>query len=188
LKRNETTLQAEEGALYSPAFIRVAKNVALGAGVGGVPSNFFSTLPATFPFGGEGRLALWEDMSNDTDTALLPKAPAQNTFSSDANGNIEFAIIALTPLAAPTNLAETIGHGAEVVSACVGKPVKIGGWNSLKNAPLPLEPFHPAGSVWFCRTGSAVFKEVLKKHGTWLGERRHTAHGLGQILVARWPR
>jgi CRISPR-associated protein Cmr3 len=190
LKRNKQTLQTEPGALYSPAFIRLAKGVALGVGIGGVPQNLSSaTPPALFPFGGEGRLAICEDAPDFTANAPFPPAPTPETFSRDAGGNVEFAVVALTPLATPADIAALLGNAAaEVISACVGKPVKIGGWDSLKNAPLPLEPFHPAGSVWFCRANAGAFPGIRATHGAWLGERRHTAHGLGQILIARWPR
>ncbi|WP_157837049.1 type III-B CRISPR module-associated protein Cmr3 [Geminisphaera colitermitum] len=193
LKRDAITKQVGEGDLYRPGFIRLARHVALGVGIAGVPDGMKA--PETlFPFGGEGRLAICKNAPDFPNNAPFPPAPARETFSTNANATtddatrkVEFAIIALTPLTALKNLAETLGSGAEIVSACVGKPVKIGGWDSLKNEPLPLEPFHPAGSVWFCRASNDAFDAIHSKHGTWLGEPRHTAHGLGQILIARWP-
>jgi CRISPR-associated protein Cmr3 len=187
LERNKDTLQTETGALYSPAFIRLAAHIALGIGLAGVPLSA-APLPALFPFGGEGRLAIRDDAPDFATHAPFPPAPAPETFLR-ATATIEFAIIALTPLAAPADLPALLGTpAAEVVSACVAKPQKIGGWDTLQNAPLPLAPFHPAGSVWFCRAPAATLPAILAKHGAWLGEPRHTAHGLGQILIAHWPR
>jgi len=118
----------------------------LGGGLTGVPVEM-KCLPELFPLGGESRLAQCDPWNGDP----LPKAPRADSFKSMPRG-VEFAVILLTPgrLADPTSFFS----GARLISACVGKPVPIGGWDSLINEPLPLEPFHPAGSAWFCRRSS----------------------------------
>jgi CRISPR-associated protein Cmr3 len=188
LIRNEKTCHAEEGALYSPAYIRLAKGVELGVGLSGLPTDIGSTLPELFPLGGESRLAQCECALQFTGDLPFPAALAKEEFSSNAEGNVHFTVLTLTPLSAFINIATELGKNVEVVSASIGKPLKIGGWDSLKREPIPLEPFQPAGSVWFCRAPAADFPAVLQRHGTWLGERRHTAHGYGQIIIGHWPR
>lgn len=185
LKRNPDTLNTEEGALYSPAFVRLCKDVALGFGVAGLPEGW--EIPPRFPFGGESRLALCCEKTARTE--VLPKCPALRPDS----GFIHFTVIALTPV--PANPAQKDADiagqlaipGVEHICACVGKPVFFGGWNSLKREPLPLSPFHPAGSVWFCKAPDTAWEKVSKLHGTWLEGKDLTAHGFGQIVIGNWP-
>jgi CRISPR-associated protein Cmr3 len=179
LKRDDQTHKVGEGDLYSPSYIRLCRGVALGGGLTGVRVEM-KCLPELFPLGGESRLAQCDPWNGDP----LPKAPRADSFKSNAEGRVEFAIILLTPgrLADPTSFFS----GARLISACVGKSVPIGGWDSLNNEPLPLEPFHPAGSAWFCDAPADEFhKRIHGQHGHWIGS--HIAHGFGQIVIGNWP-
>jgi CRISPR-associated protein Cmr3 len=178
-RRDEQTLQIGEGDLYSPSYIRLARNTALGLGLEGLPAEMAGP-PGLFPLGGESRLARCESLT----TAPLPKAPSPDRFAPNPDGRVEFTIILLTP-GRFQNLEQEL-PGARVVSACFGKPAYLGGWDSLANEPLPLEPFHPAGSVWFCDAPVEGFRTgALIQHGRWIGE--HSRHGYGQIVIGRWP-
>jgi CRISPR-associated protein Cmr3 len=176
LRRNEDTLTTGEGALYSPSYVRLHRGVAIGVGVAGVPDDM-ADVPEVFPLGGESRLARRDAWSGETLPAPLP----HEKFSPDAAGRVEFTVVLLTPgcFTAPDLPA------VEIVSACVGKPQFIGGWDSLKRAPLPLEPFAPAGSVWFCAARRADFDAIHARNGQHLGP--HAAHGFGQIVIGLWP-
>jgi CRISPR-associated protein Cmr3 len=179
LKRDDQTHKVGEGDLHSPSYIRLCRGVALGVGLTGVPGEM-NSLPALFPFGGESRLAQSEPWVGGP----LPKAPEAGTFKPNAGGRVEFVVILLTPgrFADPT----LFFSDARLISACVGKPVPIGGWDSLNNEPLPLEPFHPAGSVWFCEAPTDAFhNRICVQHGRWIGD--DTAHGFGQIVIGHWP-
>jgi CRISPR-associated protein Cmr3 len=180
LQRDASSLNVGEGDLYSPGYVRLGRNVALGVGLAGVPADL-KGLPSLFPLGGESRLAQAEPWSGDP----LPAAPPANSFKAANGGTICFTVLLLTP-GHFEDPAPLLAPGAKTVSACVGKPHSIGGWDSLKNEPLPLEPFHPAGSVWFCEAPAAEFPNVLARHhGQWLGD--YTAHGFGQIVIGLWP-
>jgi len=179
LVRDALKLSVGENSLYSPSYIRLCLSVALGIGLAGVP-NEMNSLPPLFPLGGESRLAQCEPWKGDP----LPKAPGADNFKPNAEERVEFVVILLTPgrFADPTSFFS----GARLISACVGNPVPIGGWDSLNNEPLPLEPFHPAGSVWFFDAPADEFyKSIYNWHGHWLGE--YTAHGFGQIAIGHWP-
>lgn len=178
LKRDEARLTVGEGDLYSPAYVRLCKGVSLGVGFSGLPSGM-SGLPELFPLGGESRLAQCEPWPGNP----LPSAPEANAFQADAQGQVRFIILLLTP--GRLDPVKPPLDDVELVSACVGKPLFIGGWDSLKHEPLPLEPFLPAGSVWFCQAPANRLPEILKQHGRWLGQ--HTAHGFGQIAIGLWP-
>jgi CRISPR-associated protein Cmr3 len=179
LKRNEKTHQVEEGDLYSPSFVRLCKGVELGIGFSGVPTAM-NSLPSIFPFGGESRLAQCDSWTGNP----LPEIPAHGSFQPDDKGRVKFTVTLLTP-GRFDNPAQLLHPGVERFSACIGKPVPIGGWDSLKNEPLPLEPFHPAGSVWFCEALNSDFPTIHTRHGQWLG--KFTEHGFGQIAIGHWP-
>jgi CRISPR-associated protein Cmr3 len=179
LARDPLKLCVGEDSLYSPSYIRLCSSVALGIGLAGVP-NQMNSLPPLFPFGGESRLAQCEPWKGDP----LPKAPEAGTFKPNVGGRVEFVVILLTPGRFPN--PTSFFSDARLISACVGKPVPIGGWDSLNNEPLPLEPFHPAGSVWFCDAPADAFhNRICVQHGRWIGG--YTAHGFGQIVIGHWP-
>ncbi len=177
LRRDETRLTTGEGALYSPAYVRLKRGVALGVGIAGVPDALKSDVPPLFPLGGESRLAQCEPWPHDP----LPAAPPRDSFKHDDSGCIRFTVILLTPgcFKSPDL------PGARVVSACVGKPQFIGGWDSLKREPLPLQPFAAAGSVWFCTAREDEFPSILALHGKHIGP--YAAHGFGHIILGHWP-
>ncbi|MDR1284281.1 MAG: hypothetical protein LBK99_26205 [Opitutaceae bacterium] len=175
LERDPDTLNTGEGALYNPAFVRLAKNISLGFGIAGIPSGF-NPVPSRFILGGESRMALCERIEHSLTFSSSPP-PAADT---------RFAIVALSPV--PCSAIEKLPG---LVSACIGKPLFFGGWDSLTRKPLPLEPFHPPGSVWFCEPqndGSITNNTTSFLRDNFLGDPRHTAHGFGQIALAHWPR
>ena len=70
-------------------------------------------------------------------------------------------MVALTPLdlstqaclgreALPVSILERDRVRLRVVSACLGRPQRIGGWDSLARRPLPLRSVLPSGSTLFC--------------------------------------
>lgn len=179
LQRDTVTLNVGEGDLYSPSYVRLCRHVALGVGLAGVAGNMKS-LPSLFPLGGESRLTQCEPWDGNP----LPAAPPADSFKAGADGLIRFTVVLLTP-GRFTEPARLLSPNARTMSACVGRPVAIGGWDSLKNEPLPLEPFHPAGSVWFCEAPATEFPSILAQHGQWLGG--YAAHGFGQIVIGHWP-
>jgi CRISPR-associated protein Cmr3 len=176
LHRNESTLNTGEGALYSPAYVRLQRGVALGMAFG-LPSGLKPELPSIFPFGGESRLAQCDPWPHFP----LPNPLPYDSFKPDGQGCICFTATLLTPGGFQTPELS----GAKVISACVGKPQFIGGWDSLRREPLPLQPFAPAGSVWFCTVSAADFPAIYARHGKHVGP--HAAHGFGQLVIGHWP-
>ncbi len=178
LHRDEKTFITDEGALYSPSYVRLRRGVALGVGVGGVPEGM-ANVSDIFPLGGESRLARCEEWGRSP----VPAMPSRERFTLDTESRVAFIIVLLTP--GRFIAGKPILPGAEIISACVGKPQFTGGWDSLKRVPLPLEPFAPAGSVWFCTSTRGDFDAIHKRHGQHIGA--HTAHGFGQIAIGLWP-
>ncbi len=187
LARDHQTRMAEEGKLYSPQYVRLEKEVSLAVGVQGVPDDW--TLPSLVTFGGESRMAYCDSR---TSPLPLPTAPADAIRQS-----YQFTVTLLTPLFLPADDSGRHRHplpgdvlprlsGSWIVSACVGKPIQIGGWNSLHREPLPLRAYLPTGSTWFCKTQEDAVDAILDMHGKHIGDQ--TQYGLGQIALGAWPR
>ena len=178
IKRDPKSRTTKEDSLYNIGHVRLQEGVSLGVQVSGLPESWQPQSPALL--GGESRMA-WLD---ETDKLDLPKAPELLE-----NGTIRYTVTLITPGKLKgdgwrkygSRLADLPG---KVISACVGKPLMIGGWNSLKQEPLPLAPYLPAGSTWFLEEDAGARDEILAKHGRHIGEK--TAWGYGQILIGIW--
>jgi CRISPR-associated protein Cmr3 len=141
------------------------------------------------PLGGEGR-GVWikagEEISLPGPAALAP----------GPDGVLRYTVVLLTPACfgdAPGDWPQpggTIRDGSgealpgRVVSACVGKPMPVGGWDSEARAPLPLRPLAPAGSVWFLEAGDGDVAAIHDRHAKGIG--RATAWGFGLAAIGRW--
>lgn len=188
IQRNNTTRTTEEGALYQVAQTRLAPGVSLGMRVTGYEGD----IPQSATLGGESRMTWLEPVT----CWSLPEKPA--LVASDSK-MLRYTVILVTPTQLTgwqtpgDQLADLPGT---IVSACVGKPVLIGGWDSTKRAPKDLQPYLPAGSVFFMEvdlsdetklsdvTAIRSFQEQ-KKHPTPIG--KNTDWGYGQIFIGVWP-
>lgn len=74
------------------------------------------------------------------------------------------------------------GIPGECISACIGKSVQAGGWDTQNFRPRPLEPLIPSGSTWFYEAGENELEQVLSLHGEVFDD----ALGFGQILIGLW--
>ncbi|MDZ4778782.1 MAG: type III-B CRISPR module-associated Cmr3 family protein [Planctomycetia bacterium] len=182
LKRNEEKRVTEQGGLYSPRFVRLARDVSLAMTVNDLPEDWH--IPKLLALGGEGRMA---DCSPIAGWALC---------ASPAKDHRRFTVTLLTPLMLPIDPDGTVRQpvigqelpgltGSRIVSACVGKSHSIGGWDSTKRQPLPLRPVLPAGSTWFCECDAKDWPSLSQKHGQHIGDKR--PFGYGQIVLGNWP-
>lgn len=146
LARNEDTRTAEDGMLYSTRHVRLRSGVSLGMRVGGIPAEWQLPLDQVVALGGESRTA----ESSTWDGDLGVDMPLE---AIDRSGRL--TLIALTPLDLERDVClgrrplSDLG-GARVVCACVDRPLRIGGWDSLSRGPLPLRSVLAPGSVLFC--------------------------------------
>lgn len=184
LKRNYNKRTAEEGMLYSTRHVRLMRGVSLGMRVDGIPSEGW-TMPfgRMVPVGGENRIA----ECREWDGKFEFSAPSEMAVASG-----KVSIIALSPLDIEKDVycgkrpLEAL-DGAEVVSACLDRPQRVGGWDSLSLSSLPLRSVLPPGSVLFCdgpareqNTDKTKFETVR------LGARRNWGYGLA--AVGSWPK
>ena len=185
LELDRNTRTAVEGMLYSVRHVRPASGVSLGARIDGLPADWAAPFGQLLPLGGESRLAECREWDGD----LCLDAPSEAVASSH-----DIAVIALSPL----DIGEDIylGEqpiddlaGARVVSAALDRPQRIGGWNSLERAPLPMRSALPPGSVLFCEVEdpSQLHRtDALEASLVRLGQRQEWGFGLAALGL--WPR
>ena len=185
LERNPDTRTAEEGLLYSTRHVRLACGVSLGVRIDGLPPDWRPPFGRTLSFGGESRTAAWREWN----AALSLDAPLPTTTNA---GRV--TVIALTPL----DLADDVclGRkplaelgGARVVCACLDRPLRIGGWDSLARRPLPLRSVLPPGSVLFCEGAAPErLRDVITTGGRLARVGARQPLGFGLAALGAWPR
>lgn len=185
IARDWETRTAKEGMLYTTRHVRLARNVKLAMQVEGVPVGWVPKNPTVT--GGESRMTSIEDDEAISDVAL-PNAP---TLHPGSDGLLRYTATLITPAyldkAALTPGGSLDQLSGTIVSACIAKPIRIGGWDTEANSPLPLRSLFPAGCTWFMQTDKNDVNIIEGKH------RKHRKHigkrgewGYGQILIGTW--
>ena len=188
LKRCEDKRVTEQGALYSTRFARLTRGVSLAMTIAGLPDGENWKIPDLLALGGEGRMADCRTL----EAISLPTAPVDQIRASK-----RIVVTLITPLILPDSDGSDAGSvnspqpnqtffdwpGTTVVSACVGKPQSLGGWDSLERRPLPLRPVLPAGSTWFLEVTD--LSAVVERSAQGIGMK--TQYGFGQVVLGVWP-
>lgn len=185
LARGHTTRTAEERMLYTATFIRLhdieaGGRVALAVTVDGLPEDIERQCGGIALLGGEGRMVEVEVH----ETSALPALANSST-------RLQFTLLTpgrfggrwLPPGFAPGDDGwhGTMGHiPLRLVSAVIGPPVRIGGWDIANHGPRPAEACVPAGSVYYCEAPSTPFPQGLQRLGA------ATAAGFGLALSGTW--
>ena len=76
------------------------------------------------------------------------------------------------------------GLPGNLVSACLPRPLMLGGWDSCTRQPLPLQPHLAPGSVLFMRAPASDETAIRALHGTCIGMR--PAWGYGLVAIGTW--
>lgn len=202
LARDDGRRTADEGKLYSIAFCRPRTGVALSVLVEGLEDALHPPDSWVQPLGGEAKLAELE--IQPVNGSVMPARPALQPVGDTVRFRIVFTTPALFSTDGtswlPPGFSRESGNGPEVwsgtlkwqeyelklevVSACIGKPVKVGGWDLVNRKPRPLTCHLPAGSVLFCRAPAASLNQVEQLHDAKLG--RGTEYGFGHTLIGTW--
>lgn len=181
IKRTFETRTAEEGALYSAYRVRLKPEIGLAMQLDGLEGEM--KIASTIPLGGESRMAYLDILK---DTLGIPDAPE---IRPSDDGRTRFVVIHLTPGLPegdwPSPGRDLFGiSGTKVVSACLERSVRIGGWDSLNREPIPLRPFLPSGTAWFCEAENCPNNIIKDLHDHHIGSL--TDLGFGQIAVGSW--
>lgn len=149
IQRDDDTRTVQERMLYTSRHVRPAKDVTIGVRVSGVPEDWWERCARVVPLGGEARWA--ERRPWDGDARLEPPL-------SDIRERV--IVVALTPIRATEEFFRPGGRipelgDATIVSACLPRVERVGGWASVGRQPGPVSMCSvlPAGSVLFCEVG-----------------------------------
>ena len=184
LERDRSTRAAKEGMLYTAQQVRLQASVSLGMCVSGLPQDWNLPFDKLMPLGGEGRLAECRAWNAESLFDSWPVHPS--------SGHV--ALIALSPLdldGIDVCNQQPLAHagGLRLVSACLDRPQRVGGWDSLRRRPLPLRSVWGPGSVLFCEIQEpARFQEAVVSAGGGLirvGARQQL--GFGLVALGVWP-
>ncbi len=192
IDRDPETRTTGEHALFSTNMVQPATSIGLVMKVEGLDDDI--ALGEMAPLGGESKLAFIDEIGDDDededdDAQDQLEHPAPPTLL-DTDGTIRFTLYCVTPTRfahwpTPAHPPELPGvDNCRLITACLGKPFRIGGWDSRNYEPLPLQPFAPAGSVLFFEAPVTQRAAVEALHGTKLGE--GTAFGYGEVLLGTW--
>ncbi|WP_435939153.1 type III-B CRISPR module-associated Cmr3 family protein [Moraxella bovoculi] len=147
--------------------------------------------------GGEARMASLGFGSAD----YLPNAP--KTIGRVVNGKKRFMLYLLTKLPVkddwlPVRFAPceqgfagvVRGVSMTIISACIGKAHREGGWNQLTHEPRAIENHLPAGSAFFVEVDSDVSDDEIRAlHGQTFYDKDDDYHsqdwGYGVMLVGQ---
>ncbi len=193
LARDNDKRTSEQGMLYSIAPVRPRKGVSLVILVDGLDPSDCPSVPFCQRLGGERKLAR-------VTVGRPPSWPAMPSLSQH-DGRFRFKFVLTTPayfnggwLPTGFNQISLAGqtawrgnlHGVtcDILSACVGKPQKIGGWDMANNQPRADETYVPAGSVFFCEADAGQTQDFSALHGNKIGA--NTEYGFGHLLVGNW--
>ena len=180
LEREDDTRAAAEGMLYSTQHVRPASGVSLGARIRCLPNEWSLPPREIVPLGGESRLAECDRWDGCLEIKRAPEGVRRGR---------KAALIALSPLDLDwetLNGEKPIANfPANVVSVCMDRPQKIGGWNSLACRPLPMRSVIPAGSVLFCEMSEQDLPDGEEDGLIRVGAR--TEWGFGLAALGVWP-
>jgi CRISPR-associated protein Cmr3 len=191
LARDRTSRTAAEGMLYSIATLRAGEEMGFAASIGGLPPNV--RLPEILKWGGEGRF-VWSRKVEPPTTGTHREVVA-----SRIDATRRFCLVFLQPALfgggwLPDGFereedgvrwrGELAGIECKLISAVLGKPRRIGGWDMKNRRPHPLKPHVSAGSVYFFEASAAGNSVVEALDDAKVGD--HTNMGFGQVLTGGW--
>lgn len=184
-----TTGRALDGALFSTAGRRMiikdtenTKNKAIGIGL----RTSATIREGAAPAGGERRMVRWHQANKP-----LPEAP-EAVLKSAEEGAVR--VVLMTPAIfqhgwRPERLFDA-PQGSELVSASVGRPEVVSGWDLAIKKARPTRRCTPAGSVYFLRLGGAPAERRAWAEAAWLQPRadydNDRLDGYGSLLLGTW--
>ena len=175
--------------LYSTRHVRPRRGVSLGMRIAGLPADWKPPFARLSPFGGEGRLAECREWTGDIELHVPPDWHALQDRFVDTR---EVVLVALSPLDVeeelrPGKVFDELG-GARVVSACLDRPQRVGGWDSRVRRPLPLRFVLPPGSAMFCELPDAArFADAVTAGGGLARVGSRQEWGFGLVALGTWP-
>jgi CRISPR-associated protein Cmr3 len=166
---------ASEGLFYRARFVRPHEGVGLLTAVSPLllPETGTRRPFGTFVMGGESHIGRYQMVD------YTPPKP------SALRGRVK--IVLLTPAYFVSGWQpaswSAFGEKAQLVSAVIGKPQPVGGWDLHRGDHKPMVNYVPAGSVYFLDGVSQIPSQVTDSPRDSLD---HQALGFGEIAAASW--
>jgi CRISPR-associated protein Cmr3 len=180
LEMSAESRTAKRGRLYAPTHVRLRDGVGLGVAVSGLPDHWEKPV-STVPLGGEHRFAHLEPL----ETPTLVQPPEASNRDSDDKLLVSVTLLSSARVGAEWLKPGPLPDGAgEILSACLGDVLPVGGWNShgKDRGPRPLQAFLPAGSCWFLR----VPADGAARLPSFLGDAADHMHGFGHFALGTY--
>ncbi|MGZ5027283.1 MAG: type III-B CRISPR module-associated protein Cmr3 [Methylobacter sp.] len=193
LARNNRTRNSVEGMLFSIAPVRPRPGVGLSLRVQGIEPEHLPQQAFLQKLGGEGKLAGIRVSDKDISMPEARRITQQGE-------TVRFKLVFTQPALMPVNgwLPKSFAQAANkeywfgplndcevtIISACIGKPLKLGGWDLKTGSSKTHKAYIPAGSVYFCEAQAKDRESILKLHNTKLGD--NCEYGFGHVLVGCW--
>ena len=195
IARDGQTHVAQNHMLYSIEMIRLRPGISLGIRVDGLSNELELSVTGAQNLGGEGRMA---SVSLQKESPL----PIPKNLVGDIDKTGRFRLMLLQPadfdgswLPPGFKAADkdglrvwkgTInGFQLSLISACTGKPVKIGGWDVAARGPAPVKCCVPAGSVYYFQIDPKQGEKVVASfHDKCIGNRE--GFGFGHAAIGSW--
>lgn len=175
----------DDNSLFSRTFIRLQSNFHLLMQIDGLNDDTISKVDSFITrIGGEGKFGEVKQIHNQKDQLNHPRI----TELDDSNGRVKFSISFITP----ANLGNSFDSvkifleeklNSDLITASVGKTIRVGGWNSKTKEPMKAEPYIPIGSTYFFETEQNQ-EFILQKNFNKLG--KYTEFGFGQFIIGKW--
>ncbi|MBM4330706.1 MAG: type III-B CRISPR module-associated protein Cmr3 [Deltaproteobacteria bacterium] len=177
-----------EGALYSVEYFRLADGIGFLLAIDGT-----QLLPKEgkqlLRLGGDWRSAYYEKVAD----FILET----NRIKEKIESTRRFKVILTTPaifkngwlpswVDVKTMEGERTGLKFKIVSAAVGKPVGIGGFNLVERKPKTMKKAVPAGSVFFFELVKGDAEELFSTFYRQSISDENAEAGLGLILIGGW--
>lgn len=182
IKRSGSTKTSEEGFFYIVEYIRLKNGVGLTLDI---ESNVNLPEQGFLRLGGESRAASYKKISD--------RNWSEDEIKKAVKKNDLFKLYLLTPAIFNKGwVAEWMRKGErdslkfKFVSACVGKPVHIGGFDIVGDRPKPMKKAVPAGSVYFFELTDGEVNELFKAFQFKSISDEKQKEGSGITLVGGW--
>ncbi len=185
IKIDSKTKSAQEGYLYKTHYIKMAKDIynelhfVIDVGC----DDFCFPEEGLLKLGGEGKVARVTVL--DENPSFI-KGDVIEDIKSKIDETGYFKLILVTPAFFREGWKpdlESLGVHAELVSANIGKPISIGGWDMDANCPKTMSKAVPSGSVYYYRLLDGAADELMEKVYTRGVSYKRSNEGFGISLI-----
>ena len=196
LARDNAQRTCLEGHLYAVSLIRPRENVGVEVDISGIDDKLQELGTTIQRIGGEGKLSEISIKNELPPQIVIPDLAAK----IDENKGC-FKLVFVTPARFKGNgwlfdgFVKNANDGwqgtlegltCRLISACVGKAQKTGGWNMAegKKCPKDLAAYVPAGSVYFLQADIKGVDIIKGLQTGQIGEEKPL--GFGQFFIGTW--